>query len=142
MQRKFFIILIIILLMLMILGIFYYFMNSRTYNLKLPQLEKLESISLEQDTNKKVINDNEKMKDIINILNILNERERTSKEESIQDSPVNTSNKVKIDFNFKETGASTLFVYERNNKYYIEQPYNGIYKISMDEYNSIEKYTK
>ena len=139
MQRKFFIILIIILLMLMILGIFYYFMNSRTYNLKLPQLEKSESISLEQDTNKKVINDNEKMKDIINILN---ERERTSKEESIQDSPVNTSNKVKIDFNFKETGASTLFVYERNNKYYIEQPYNGIYKISMDEYNSIEKYTK
>lgn len=139
MQRKFFIILIIILLMLMILGIFYYFMNSRTYNLKLPQLEKLESISLEQDTNKKVINDNEKMKDIINILN---ERERTSKEESIQDSPVNTSNKVKIDFNFKEIGASTLFVYERNNKYYIEQPYNGIYKISMDEYNSIEKYTK
>ena len=139
MQRKFFIILIIILLMLMILGIFYYFINSRTYNLKLPQLEKLESISLEQDTNKKVINDKEKMKDIINILN---ERERTSKEESIQDSPVNTSNKVKIDFNFKETGASTLFVYERNNKYYIEQPYNGIYRISMDEYNSIEKYTK
>ena len=139
MQRKFFIILIIILLMLMILGIFYYFINSRTYNLKLPQLEKLESISLEQDTNKKVINDNEKMKDIINILN---ERERTSKEESIQDSPVNTSNKVKINFNFKETGASTLFVYERNNKYYIEQPYNGIYRISMDEYNSIEKYTK
>ncbi len=68
MQRKFFIILIIILLMLMILGIFYYFMNRRTYNLKLPQLEKLESISLEQDTNKKVINDNEKMKDIINII--------------------------------------------------------------------------
>lgn len=139
MQRKFFIILIIILLMLMILGIFYYFMNRRTYNLNLPQLEKLESISLEQDTNKKVINDNEKMKDIINILN---ERERTSKEESIQDSPVNTSNKVKIDFNFKETGASTLFVYERNNEYYIEQPYNGIYRISMDEYNSIEKYIK
>ena len=139
MQRKFFIILIIILLMLMILGIFYYFMNSRTYNLKLPQLEKLESISLEQDTNKKVINDNEKMKDIINILN---ETKRTSKEESIQDSPVNTTNKIKIDFNFKETGASTLFVYERNNKYYIEQPYNGIYRISMDEYNSIEKYIK
>ena len=139
MQRKFFIILIIILLMLMILGIFYYFMNSRTYNLKLPQLEKLESISLEQDTNKKVINDNEKMKDIINILN---ETKRTSKEESIQDSPVNTTNKIKIDFYFKETGASTLFVYERNNKYYIEQPYNGIYIISINEYNSIEKYIK
>ena len=43
-------------------------MNRRTYNLNPPQLEKLESISLEQDTNKKVINDNEKMKDIINII--------------------------------------------------------------------------
>ena len=138
-QRKIFIMIIIILLMLMILGIFYYFMNSRTYKLNLPQLEKLENILLEQDTNKKVINDNEKMK---NIINILNETKRTTKEESIQDSPVNTNNKIKIDFNFKETGASTLFVYERNNKYYIEQPYNGIYRISMDEYNSIEKYIK
>ncbi len=27
----------------------------------------------------------------------------------------------------------------KNNSYYIEQPYNGIYQISGDEYNSIEK---
>ena len=30
-------------------------------------------------------------------------------------------------------------VYKKNNSYYIEQPYNGIYQISGDEYNSIEK---
>ena len=28
---------------------------------------------------------------------------------------------------------------QKNNKYYIEQPYNGIYKISQDLYNLIEE---
>lgn len=138
-QRKFFIVLVIILFLLMIVGIFYHFMNKRTYKLNLPQLENLKSISLEQNANGKVISDNEEIRDIINILN---GKERTTKEESIQDEPVNTNNKIKIDFNFKETGASTLFIYEKNNKYYIEQPYNGIYKILEEEYNSIEKYIK
>ena len=31
------------------------------------------------------------------------------------------------------------FYPKKNNSYYIEQPYNGIYQISGDEYNSIEK---
>ncbi|MBP3502877.1 MAG: DUF5301 domain-containing protein [Clostridia bacterium] len=138
-QRKFFIILVIILFLLMIVGIFYHFMNKRTYKLNLPQLDNLKSISLEQNANGKVISDNGEMKDIISSLN---GKERATKEESIQDHPVNTTNEVKVDFNFKETGASTLFIYEKNNKYYIEQPYNGIYRISEDEYNSIEKYIK
>ena len=35
---------------------------------------------------------------------------------------------IKIDFQF-ETGTSTIFAYEDSGKYYIEQPYQGIYKI-------------
>ncbi len=54
-KRDVFIALFIILLLLMIAGIFYHFMNNRTYKLNLPEAEKLESISLEQDTNEKVI---------------------------------------------------------------------------------------
>ena len=46
---------------------------------------------------------------------------------------------IKVDFHFIEAGVSTIFVYKKNNSYYIEQPYNGIYQISGDEYNSIEK---
>ena len=138
-QRKFFIVLVIILFLLMIVAIFYHFMNKRTYKLNLPQIDNLKIISLEQNANEKVISDNKEMRDIINILN---GQERTTKKESIQDDPVNTTNKIKIDFNFKESGASTIFVYEKNNKYYIEQPYIGIYRISEDEYNSIEKYIK
>lgn len=35
---------------------------------------------------------------------------------------------------------SITSVYKKNGKYFIEQPYNGIYRISPDEYNSIGKY--
>ena len=35
---------------------------------------------------------------------------------------------IKIDFRLK-TGTSTIFAYEDRGKYYLEQPYQGIYKI-------------
>lgn len=65
----------------MISGIFYHFMNNRTYKLNLPEVEKLESILLEQNTNEKVISDS---KEIQNILDILNGIGRNTKSESIQ----------------------------------------------------------
>lgn len=60
----------------------------------------------------------------------------------MQDYPVNAENIMKFELQFKEQGTSTLFVYMKKDKYYIEQPYNGIYRISGDEYNSIQKYIR
>ena len=114
----------IIVLVVLVIGIFYHFRDRRTYTLNLPQLEKLESISLNQNEKDISINGREEMKDI---LYVLNGTKRVTKNESIQD------------FHFIEAGVSTIFVYKKNNSYYIEQPYNGIYQISGDEYNSIEK---
>ena len=131
-----FMILVIIVLGLLVAGVMYYFQDRITYSLNLPQLEKLKSISLEQNANGKVISGNEEMKDI---LYVLNGTKRITKQESIQDAPVNIDNEIKVDFNFIEGGTSTIFVYKKYNNYYIEQPYNGIYQISGDEYNSIEK---
>ena len=79
------------------------------------------------------------MKDI---LYVLNGTKRITKNESIQDAPVNVENEIKVDFYLLDKETSTLFVYIKNDKYYIEQPYNGIYQMSGDEYNSIEKYIK
>ena len=117
-------------------AIFYHFKDRRTYTLNLPQLEKLESISLNQNEKDISINGREEMKDI---LYVLNGTKRVTKNESIQDAPVNIDDEIKVDFHFIEAGVSTIFVYNKNNSYYIEQPYNGIYQISGDEYNSIEK---
>ena len=39
----------IIVLVVLVIGVFYHFRDRRTYTLNLPQLEKLESISLNQN---------------------------------------------------------------------------------------------
>lgn len=126
----------IIVLVVLMIGVFYHFRDRRTYTLNLPKLEKLESISLKQNEKNVIIDDKEKMQDI---LYILNGTKRVTKNESVQDVPININNEIQIACNFIETGKSIIFVYNKNNSYYIEQPYNGIYQISGDEYNSIEK---
>ena len=85
------------------------------------------------------VSEQDKIKDIIYIIS---EVKRTTTSESIQDSPINVENEIKIDFKYKENKTSTVFVYKKKGKYFIEQPYNGIYRISPDKYNSIEKYIR
>ena len=99
-------------------------------------ITELVPFSINQNEKDISINGREEMKDI---LYVLNGTKRVTKNESIQDAPVNIDDEIKVDFHFIEAGVSTIFVYKKNNSYYIEQPYNGIYQISGDEYNSIEK---
>jgi len=132
--------LVIILLIGLIVGIFLN-LNKRNYKLNLPQQEKLSSIIIKNNTNSVEVTDNEEIKDIIYVLSGSG-KGRTTKNESIQDYPINSENVLQVDFIFKESGALTLFMYVKNGNYYLEQSYNGIYRISGDEYNSIEKYIR
>ena len=101
----------IIVLVVLVIGVFYHFRDRRTYTLNLPQLEKLESISLNQNEKDISINDREEMKDI---LYVLNGTKRVTKNESIQDAPINIDDEIKVDFHFIEAGVSTIFVYKKN----------------------------
>ena len=107
----------------------------------MPQQEELSSIIIKSNTNSTEVIDSEEINDIIYALSESGNG-RTTKEKSIQDYPVNSDNILQVDFIFKESGASRLFVYMKNDNYYLEQPYNGIYRISGDEYNSIEKFIR
>lgn len=115
--------------------------SKKEYTLTLPKEENIESVFFEKDNNRKEVKDTEEIKDIIYVLSGSG-KGRTTKEESIQDYPVNAENIIKIEFDFKEGGQSLLYVYKKSEKMYIEVPYNGIYRISGDEYNSMEKYTR
>ena len=77
---------------IIVLVVFYHFRDRRTYTLNLPQLEKLESISLNQNEKDISINGREEMKDI---LYVLNGTKRVTKNESIQDAPVNIDDEIK-----------------------------------------------
>ena len=60
-----------------------------------------------------------------------------TKKESVQDAP-QVERYIKIDFQF-ETGTSTIFAYEDSRKYYIEQPYQGIYKIDSQLFGRLQE---
>lgn len=139
MKGKNIVILIAFILVILIFTLCFAIINKPKYNLKLPEINDVSSISL-------TLNDNEvkldKEEDITSIITTLMSNGRTTKIESIQDFPVNASNVITIKIYHKSSGSSTLFVYERKGNYYLEQPYNGIYEISSDEYNSILNFTK
>lgn len=128
-----------IILVVAVIGIAYIFANRRTYTLNLPQVENLKNISLKQNDDERIISESDEMEELLKVINGV---KRVTKEESIQDSPVNIDNLIKIDFYFVENGVSTIFIYKKNNNYYIEQPYNGIYQINSEEYDFIEKAIK
>ena len=115
--------------------------SKKEYTLTLPKEENIESVFFEKDNNKKEVKDTEEIKDIIYVLSGSG-KGRTTNEESVQDYPVNAEDIIKIEFNLKDEKQSTLFVYKKSEKMYIEVPYNGIYRINGDEYNSMEKYTR
>lgn len=123
-----------------VLGILCYNKTKESsYALNLPSADSVYKINLDQNGKIIEINEQDKIKDIVNGVAGV---KRTTNDDSVQDSPINVDNEIKIDFEFGENKISTVFVYEKKDKYFIEQPYNGIYKISPDEYNSIEKYIR
>ena len=130
-----------IILLLGIIGGIFFYLNQKNYELNLPQQEELSSIIIKSNTNSTEVIDSEEINDIIYALSESGNG-RTTKEESIQDYPVNSDNIVQVNFVFNESGESTLFVYMKNGNYYLEQPYNGIYRINGDAYNSIEKFIR
>ncbi len=62
---------------------------------------------------------------------------RTTARESVQDAPVNAENCIQLDYVFSGGGASTLFAYERRGAHWLEQPYNGIYSLSEEEFGAL-----
>lgn len=142
-NKKSFILLGILIAILLIVAVAYKHRDRRTYELNLPQVEELSKIELKKDGMSIGIYKTEEITDIINVLSGV---KRITKTESIQDFPTNIDNEIQVDFTFKEDieykagEISTIFLYEKNERDYIEQPYNGIYQISADEYNSIKVY--
>ena len=89
------------------LGILYF--NKSSYTLNIPSDDSVYSINLEQNGKRIEVSEQDKIKDIIYIIS---EVKRTTTSESIQDSPINVENEIKIDFKYKENKTSTVFVYK------------------------------
>ena len=99
----------------------------------LPQIDEITSIDITVGENTVSHSDKTWISEII--ANISSSE--PTKKESVQDVP-QAESYIKIDFQF-EAGTSTLFAYEDSGKYYVEQPYQGIYKIDSQLYSQLQE---
>ena len=67
-------------------------------------------------------------------------------DKSVNDNPVNVKNYFAFRLYFKEKDEELsliYYIYKKNNKYYVEIPYTGIWEISKDDYGIIvERFNK
>lgn len=142
MKRK---ILIIAIVALVLGGGFYIVKKMLTaenlYTFNISKTDDLKSILLSKGAVQKEITDMQEIEDIIYVL--AGDR-RTTKKESINDYPFGIEEPIKVELKSgnKKDSIAVIYIYEDNSQYYLEQPYNGIYQISGDEYNGIAKYLR
>jgi hypothetical protein len=61
-------------------------------------------------------------------------------DKSVNDNPVNVKDYLAFRLYFKEKDEELsliYYIYKKNNKYYVEIPYTGIWEISKDDYGII-----
>lgn len=109
--------------------------GKRAAPIVLPDPENITEIRIKDGESIRTLSDGEQIGQIISGL----ADGKPTNKQSIQDAPLN-KNAIQIEFQFKgdapfKAGLSTVFVYEEHGKYYVEQPYQGIYSISQDVYD-------
>lgn len=93
----------------------------------LPSVDEIDSINITTFDSSEISYSDEEW--IEQFVDVLTKGEATTKE-SVQDIPnVESYGKVDISYNDK---VSTIFYYTEDGKYYIEQPYQGIYITDVD----------
>lgn len=112
---------------IIMLGIYTFHSNKKT--LDLPDTSKVEFEHVHDgDMTTAYECDESKISSLIKNI----EEKSSYSKESVNDNPNNVDYiKVKMD-------TKTYYVHERNEKTYIEEPYNGIWKIPSDLYKTIK----
>lgn len=104
----------------------------------LPQADKITSIDITFEENTVSHSDKTWISEVIADIS----SSEPTKKESVQDFP-QAKSYIKIDFRHEtfrhETETITIFAYEDRGKYYLEQPYQGIYKIDRKLFERLKE---
>ena len=109
--------------------------NKVNYELHLPEFDKVVSITVEKNAKGTLISQTSKINNIIDIVKNIKKTNKGNSEDITK-----IENSIKVSFNYEESVATLLYVYTKNNKYYLEQPNNGLYEISKENYELINSY--
>lgn len=114
--------------------------DNEEYTINLFKLEEISSTTIDtlsQYDNKKELKDKELIKEIYDVI-----ADKKTNIESVSDVPVNPDTLYLVKFKNNTENSKSFYIYKKDNQYYIEQPYNGIYQITEKEYTKIEKIIK
>lgn len=133
-KLKFFIGIAII--MVVVLAIFIVVqINQETYEITIPSLDEITLVSIDSLSQYDNVTEFDDKEEIAKIYHIF--RNQTTTQESINDNPVNPDILFLVTFK-KNDETTKVYIYKKNNQYYIEQPYNGIYTIARKDFETIQ----
>lgn len=128
--------LLVLFVIITVTGIIWYKLATRqVFVPDIPNSYNLSSISYELPTGIVTVADEEKMEKVLSGIYNLN---LSTQSVSVQDVPTDVTDLVAIRFYYKDDDAvGNFYIYRKKDKYYLEEPYNGIYKIDEEKYNYI-----
>lgn len=124
------IIMVVVLAILIVVQI-----NQETYEITIPSLDEVTLVSIDSLSQYDNVTEFDDKEEIAKIYHIF--RNQTTTQESINDNPVNPDILFLVTFK-KNDETTKVYIYKKNNQYYIEQPYNGIYTIAKRDFETIQ----
>ena len=126
----------IAIIMVVVLAIFIVVqINQETYEITIPSLDEVTLVSIDSLSQYDNVTEFDDKEEIAKIYHIF--RNQTTTQESINDNPVNPDILFLVTFK-KNDETTKVYIYKKNNQYYIEQPYNGIYTIAKRDFETIQ----
>ena len=136
MKKKLKIFIGIAIIMVVVLAIFIVVqINQETYEITIPSLDEVTLVSIDSLSQYDNVTEFDGKEEIAKIYHIF--RNQTTTQESINDNPVNPDILFLVTFK-KNDETTKVYIYKKNNQYYIEQPYNGIYTIAKRDFETIQ----
>ena len=136
MKKKLKIFIGIAIIMVVVLAIFIVVqINQETYEITIPSLDEVTLVSIDSLSQYDNVTEFDDKEGIAKIYHIF--RNQTTTQESINDNPVNPDILFLVTFK-KNDETTKVYIYKKNNQYYIEQPYNGIYTTAKRDFETIQ----
>ena len=98
---------------------------SNNKKINLPKMGEVEEVLIKEDNRAVTINDKKEIEKIYKII-----ENKKSMKKSVTDTPNDVKKLIKISFIIGVDEKNIMNIYMKDDMYYLEQPYNGIFKLS------------
>ena len=124
---------VIIALAAIMCGVVYVLSNNKKINL--PKMGEVKEVLIKEDNRVVTISDKKEIEKIYKTI-----ENKKSMKKSVTDTPKAVKKLTKISFIIGDDEKNIMNIYMKDDMYYLEQPYNGIFKLSKKEYEDIMMY--